>query len=135
MSGGSKSPEYQQALVDFSEFLDISSEMGGQSNQELQALDNLMTQAGLTTASSSGVGMAADFGQLSEVEQQFIFDFLKNRLAALIRKLYDYIRRYYDKLKGCIPAVVETVQLFRQGNYIRGLFKGGQALACILSKL
>ncbi len=137
MSGGSRSPEYQQALADFGEFLDVGGQAGqaGQAGQDLQELSALMAQAGLATGASGGAAPAADFGQLSEVEQQFIFNWLKNRLADLIKKLYSYVNRYYDRLRDCIPAVTETVRLFSQGSYARGLLRGGQALACILSKL
>lgn len=151
----------QQLEADFDLFSDVGG--GSSGSQALQELERVMAEAGIdegddedfgpaqaggTTApqfwqdtlQTMGTGSAGHdqamsmFAGAEDYELLFLGSVVKGKVKKLIKKLHSYVRKY-DNLAGCVPAVTQTVVLFKAGSYVKALAKGYEAFSCIKSKL
>lgn len=102
---------------------------GGQENQQaLQQLQEAAQAAGFEVGGVSQLG--SELEQLSDFEQQFIFNWLKDKAQALINTVLGMVRNLPHCISG-VRLATEAVNLFRAGQYMAALAKAGAAYAAL----
>ena len=111
---------------------------------EFDGLDAMMATAGADTgvmaelnaelagtefATSDASFESLDIGQ-DPVVDEFFFNWIKNKVRKLIRKLVSLVRKYADCAE-CVPKVTRAVALFKAKRYAAALKAAYDAYRCI----
>lgn len=127
----------KQFEADFAEFLEV--ETAGLYSQEdtnnMKELEAAMSDAGLETdLMSDGEDTSLFQFELAGGVDPLFFNFIKRRAERLIKKLYEYVKKY-AKLAKCIPLVTKAAALFAAKKYVAAITAGLQAMNCIRQNL
>ena len=119
------------ALSDeFEEFSLLEDEFGEEGMGALEALEQEL--ASVPELNDEVGAMSIDMlTEDAQMEMQFLGGFLKRKVAKLLKKLVNLLRRHGAKLAHCVPVVTEAIRLFKKGKYIAALRKVYQAYKCI----
>lgn len=125
----------QEAL---SELSAIAEEFGSIGMQSMSAeVSGLMAEMN-AAAAEGGFGPASlgggsfeamGLGQNAELDA-FFFNWIKDKVAGLIRKITELVRRY-GHCTTCIPKVTNAIRLFNSKNYPAALAAAYDAFNCI----
>jgi hypothetical protein len=85
--------------------------------------------SGTEFAMSDASFESLDIGQ-DPVVDEFFLNWIKNKVAKLIRKLVALVRRYADCAE-CVPKVTRAVALFKAKKYAAALKAAYDAYRCI----
>jgi hypothetical protein len=100
---------------------------GGQANQQaLQQLQEAAQAAGFQVAGVSQLDAGLD--TLSGFEEQFLNSWILDKARAIIALILQWAQRVPHCIEG-VRLATEAVNLFRAGQYLAAIAKGGAALA------